>query len=127
MTKDTQVIITSDAIIEQPSLTSLIDRFAKDYQILREERIGLKYPNRKPETVEAKFNKLFAVVFIKDLGAKAHIALCDGENKHIGTFKAGDIFKPATWNRPAKHKRGSVYDKNPLACMNEYGVHYLIG
>jgi len=27
---------------------------------------------------------------------------------------------------PAKHKRGSVFDKNPLKCMNEYGVNYII-
>ena len=103
-------------------LKQLIEQFAKDWQMFRDEKIKKKHPHHQQEAVTVKFNKLFAIIETKNGGAHAHVALCDKENKHIGNFKAGDIFKPATYNRPAKHKRGSVYDKNPLSCMTERGV-----
>jgi hypothetical protein len=38
----------------------------------------------------------------------------------------GDIFKPATWKAPAKHKRGNIFDESGgLDCCGPYSVAYL--
>lgn len=38
---------------------------------------------------------------------------------------SGDIYKPASWNAPAKHVRGNIFNDDPLACTGIYGVNYL--
>ena len=54
------------------------------------------------------------------------IALTDGNTKSMGSYSAGDIMKPASWNIPAKHSRGSVFaDDFGLSCVGPYGVDYL--
>ena len=56
----------------------------------------------------------------------AFVALEDGFNKQLGSFKKGDIFKPATYKAPAKHARGNIYDeKNGLEKMGQYSPVYL--
>lgn len=37
----------------------------------------------------------------------------------------GDILKPASYNAPAKHARGSIYDKNSWKSIGPYGPAYL--
>lgn len=38
----------------------------------------------------------------------------------------GDVLKPATWNTPAKHARGNIFDEyNGLKYMSAYGPAYL--
>lgn len=37
----------------------------------------------------------------------------------------GDLFKPASWNAPAKHARGNIKDESGLAACGRYGVAYL--
>lgn len=41
--------------------------------------------------------------------AEAFVALDDGENKTIGAFKRGQVFYPASYYRPAKHARGTIW------------------
>lgn len=36
-------------------------------------------------------------------------------------LKTGDILRPATFNRPAKHPRGNIFDPNPLTGTGPYG------
>ena len=55
----------------------------------------------------------------------AFIALIDGNTKALGSFKAGDIFKPAGWKAPAKHARGSVFDADFQKALTPNGVVYL--
>jgi hypothetical protein len=38
---------------------------------------------------------------------------------------SGDIYKPASWNAPAKHVRGNIFGNDPLAGTGVYGVDYL--
>jgi hypothetical protein len=38
---------------------------------------------------------------------------------------SGDIYKPASWNGPAKHVRGNIFNDDPLAGTGIYGVNYL--
>ena len=40
--------------------------------------------------------------------------------------ETGDILKPATWKKPAKHARGNLFDPSRgLACMGPYGPNYI--
>lgn len=55
----------------------------------------------------------------------AFIALVDMQTSTLGTVKAGDIHKAASYKLPAKHKRGSVFDEGFNNCLTPYGVAYL--
>jgi hypothetical protein len=37
----------------------------------------------------------------------------------------GDLLKAASWAKPAKHARGNIFDKDPLAGCGIYGLAYL--
>ena len=37
----------------------------------------------------------------------------------------GDIFKPASWAKPAKHARGNIFIPDSLANIGPYGPQYL--
>lgn len=59
--------------------------------------------------------------------AYAFIALEDGETKGLGKIKKGDLFKPASFNSPAKHARGNIIDDmiKAIEVSGVYGVEYL--
>ena len=42
-----------------------------------------------------------------------------------GKFKKGDILKAATWRAPAKHSRGSIFDKEMHKSFSWTGPNYL--
>tara|TARA_Y100001951_G_C11241771_1_gene240953 strand:- start:642 stop:971 length:330 start_codon:yes stop_codon:yes gene_type:complete len=50
-----------------------------------------------------KFDKV-----ISDSSVWGFVAKSDGVHKGI-SYKLGDVFKPAGWNAPAKHVRGSIF------------------
>lgn len=51
------------------------------------------------------------------------IAKDDGNNKGMGSWKRGDLFKSASWTIPAKHARGNVIEKKWE--ISPYGPAYL--
>lgn len=55
----------------------------------------------------------------------AFVALRDFETKNLGKVKAGDVHRPASWNAPAKHARGSVFDADYSKFCERFGVKYL--
>lgn len=57
----------------------------------------------------------------------AFIALQDFETKALGPIRAGDIHRPAGWKAPAKHARGTVFNRETWTCFGPYGVAYLRG
>lgn len=58
----------------------------------------------------------------------AFVALADGENRTLGAWKRGDVFRPASWKAPAKHARGNIYALDGgLGCCGPYGVEYMAG
>lgn len=62
------------------------------------------------------------------LGSSAYcfVALEDGQNKQLGQYRQGDVFKPAGYKAPARHARGNIFnDDNGLKCCGRYGVAYL--
>jgi hypothetical protein len=53
-----------------------------------------------------------------------------GENKALGAYSIGDIFKPASWAAPAKHARGNLAELTPEnfgKCFGKYSVQYIRG
>jgi hypothetical protein len=85
---------------------------------------------------QAEYNsdKWARIVTLEERGGKwergsvyCFVCLKDGFTKALGTLKAGDIHKAATFKAPAKHARGSVFQEDFNNCLNEYGVAYLKG
>lgn len=71
--------------------------------------------------VGPKYTKVLRVEVGHD-GAKNHSAIVAFVNNNTG-----DIFKPASFNTPAKHARGNVHsDQNGMEAIDPMGfVHYL--
>ena len=59
------------------------------------------------ETLELKDGRKFIKVVSKG-GAWGFIAKDNGVHKII-PYVVGDVFKPASWNSPAKHVRGNIF------------------
>ena len=52
------------------------------------------------------------------------VAKVDGVHKGVPMLK-GDILKAATWRAPAKHSRGSIFDKEMHKSFSWTGPNYL--
>ena len=52
------------------------------------------------------------------------VAKVDGTHKGVPMLK-GDILKAATWRAPAKHSRGSIFDKEMHKSFSWTGPNYL--
>jgi hypothetical protein len=60
-------------------------------------------------------------------GGSAHcfVAVADGSNKKMGSWKAGDVFKCDDWSSPARGARGNIFDaNNGITRMGPYGAEY---
>lgn len=56
----------------------------------------------------------------------AFIAKQDGKTKQLGEYSAGDIFKPAGYNTPAKGTRGNIFEGNGESATDKRGsIRYL--
>ena len=86
------------------AMNNLLENIHKDYEKWRggyatlNEKLSLK-PGRK-------FIKV-----IRGTSVWGFVAKEDGVHKGL-PMKSGDVFKPASWSAPAKHVRGSIWDKN---------------
>lgn len=76
------------------------------------------------------YNNLSAPkLFLKKGVRYVKVVANNGSQKSVWAFvdsKSGDILKPASWNAPAKHSRGNIYDEHGgMSFINPYGVNYL--
>jgi hypothetical protein len=105
--------------------------FIKDAQELIEEtarRNGYENPSKLFVEEGKTFLKIvskntFKDTFLPGGSAWGFIAKDDGNNKGMGSWKRGDLFKAASWAVPAKHARGNVIDKHWN--IGPYGPAYL--
>jgi len=60
---------------------------------------------------------------------RVRVVATDRDDRSVWCFidlKTGDVLKPASWKRPAKHARGNIFDSaNGLGRVNEHGPNYL--
>lgn len=94
------------------------------------------YVSSNAPTHRAKFSEKWAKIVtvenpLKGLSHEgsvfAFIALQDGQTKTLGTLKAGDIHKPASFNAPAKHARANVFNDDFRKAITPNGIVYLRG
>lgn len=89
-----------------------------------------KFPVRKPEFASNKWVKVYSYDRYNDGTERkqsifAFIARCDFQTKTLGYIKTGDIHKPASYQAPAKHARGNIFQENFNNCVGPIGIVYL--
>tara|TARA_R110002012_G_scaffold321662_2_gene550485 strand:+ start:524 stop:976 length:453 start_codon:yes stop_codon:yes gene_type:complete len=62
------------------------------------------------DNISIKYGRKFQKIICKG-SVWGFVAKDDGVHKGI-PYVQGDVFKPASWSAPAKHVRGSIWDKN---------------
>lgn len=70
--------------------------------------------------------KTFLRVVVKGAcsgSAYCFIALVDGSNRKLGSFKAGEVFKPDGYKGPARLARGSIFTPEKYG-ITAYGAAY---
>lgn len=67
------------------------------------------------------------VIITNNPGESVHsfVAKKDVNTKALGAVPCGSIMKAATWNQPAKHARGSIFDEPARALSYQASVVYL--
>ena len=90
------------------ALLRLLDNIHKDYQGWSN---NVEYSSGI-EKVDITLNvgRKF-VKIIRDTSVWGFVAKADGIHKGI-PMKIGDVLKAATWNAPAKHTRGNIFDND---------------
>jgi hypothetical protein len=91
-----------------------------DYLI---EYLNNRFPTRQPFTMND--GKRYAKI-INGNSVYCFVAKSDFTTKGLGAVKRGDLLKPASWNTPAKHARGSLFDESTWEdAFGKYGMRYL--
>lgn len=92
------------------SLNEALNNWLKAVQTeIIEPQLNKISPNLPPYVLTIEHGTKFIKV-ISNSSAWAFVAKSDGQTKGLGTYKQGDIFKPASWKTPAKHPRGNVFN-----------------
>lgn len=84
----------------------------------------------EPPSVKASYSERWCKITRTSLGSEsvyAFVSLIDVETKSLGSVKAGDIHKPASWKAPSKHSRGNIFDENFGNCSDYFSIRYLRG
>ncbi len=116
-------------------LPTIADRVAA--LVIRADEISAEYHTRmgftsfRPDRHEAKAisEKWYKVdsIGVGSRSVYCFVARQDFENKELGKVIAGGIYMAASYKKPAKHVRGSVFQEDFGGCLNQHGVNYLRG
>ena len=80
---------------------------------------GLSFDDAMETLLDNKFIKV-----VEGSRVWGFVAKVDGVHKGIPMLK-GDILKAAGWSAPAKHSRGSIFDKEMHKSFSWTGPNYL--
>ena len=86
------------------ALNLLVENIHQDY---------IKWTNGPPlrlTPITVKSGRKF-IKIIRDNSVWGFVAKSDGTHKGV-PMKMGDVLKAASWNAPAKHTRGNIFDDN---------------
>lgn len=117
---------------DQVLLQRIEDLVKRADQLVKDHFDRMKFV-QKPPIHRAEISSSWAKIITQeerngtyvDGSVYAFVALKTKTSKNLGFVVAGDIHKAASYNTPAKHKRGSVFDENFNNCLTEYGIVYM--
>lgn len=95
-----------------------ITPFIEAAQVVINEHTATNFPGLKPDTLEVTYGRKYAKIASVCRGSHSAWAFIDLTN--------GDILKPASWAKPAKHARGNILaEDHGVSAVGPYGPHYL--
>lgn len=107
-----------------------INQFVANLQAKLDEYNAKHFPSQTKPTIAIEFGGKWCKLIKADNNSRsmyAFIALQNFATKELGAVTAGDIHKPATYKKPAKHARGNVLQEATWGCAGPYGIEYLKG
>ena len=115
-TTNTEKTTTKNGLSFDEAMNVLLDNIQKDYA-----KLGMTH--RTSLDLSLKPGRKFIKV-VEGTRVWGFIAKVDGTHKGVPMLK-GDILKAATWRAPAKHSRGSIFDKEMHKSFSWTGPNYL--
>ena len=100
----------------------------EQFVALCQEKINKEHSNPQKLTIDPKGKKYKRIVIgegTPHCSVYCFVAVGDSKTKGMGTVKAGDVLKSASWKTPAKGARGNIFDEdNGTSRMSKYGAAY---
>ena len=112
----TEKTMTKNGLSFDGAMNVLLDNIQKDYS-------KLNMTHRTKLDLELRPGRKFIKV-VEGSRVWGFVAKVDGTHKGLPMLK-GDILKAATWRAPAKHSRGSIFDKEMHKSFSWTGPNYL--
>ena len=115
---DDKVVSGTNGLTFNEAMDNLLVKIQEDY-----DKWGSRSGIDKKLDLKLKKGRKFIKV-VEDTRVWGFISLVDGEHKGA-PIKVGDIMKAAGWRAPAKHSRGSIFDKEFHKSFSWTGPNYL--
>ena len=115
-TTKTEKTTTKNGLSFDEAMDTLLVKIQEDYD-------NWSKFNTKTLNLTLKPGRKFIKV-VEDNRVWGFVAKVDGTHKGIPMLK-GDILKAAGWSAPAKHSRGSIFDKEMHKSFSWTGPNYL--
>jgi len=116
-TTKTEKTMTKNGLSFDDAMTNLLFKIQENYQNWRGNSMG------KVLDLKLKPGRKFIKV-VNGNSVWGFVAKVDGVHKGLPMLK-GDILKAAGWRAPAKHSRGSIFDKEMHKSFSWTGPNYL--
>ena len=117
-TTKTEKTTTKNGLSFDEAMDTLLVKIQEDY-----DKWGSRSGIDKKMDLSLKPGRKFIKV-VHSNSVWGFVAKVDGVHKGIPMLK-GDILKAATWSQPAKHSRGSIFDKEMHKSFSWTGPNYL--
>ena len=105
-------------------INKAVDMFVKGAQKKINDYHKKQFPNMKPDVLKIQKGKRYIKIVQIGVSASHKSVWAFIDAKEGNTF--GDILKPASWNAPAKHSRGNVFDGSwGVNAVGPYGPAYM--
>tara|TARA_R100001463_G_scaffold19653_2_gene48289 strand:- start:673 stop:1059 length:387 start_codon:yes stop_codon:yes gene_type:complete len=117
-TTKTQKVNGKNGLSFDDAMDNLLVKIQEDY-----DKWGSRSGINKKMDLSLKPGRKFIKV-VHNNSVWGFVAKVDGVHKGLPMLK-GDILKAATWSQPAKHSRGSIFDKEMHKSFSWTGPNYL--
>jgi hypothetical protein len=117
-TTKTEKTTTKNGLSFDEAMDTLLVKIQEDY-----DKWGSRANIDKKMDLSLKPGRKFIKV-VHNNSVWGFVAKVDGVHKGVPMLK-GDILKAATWSQPAKHSRGSIFDKEMHKSFSWTGPNYL--